>query len=157
MSRYPSSAELAAFRRSIPCTHDHTTGWEGCPFSTLDRAHDSERRDGIGHRDDDWLGGSAAPVGFRYTFARREASALRSRAYARMDYCACQHPDRHYGNLPCRVTPASSGIPLGPNGYCWSCWSAKHDQPIPTDTWSEDDEPRHPLPIRYQPSFVITR
>lgn len=135
MSHYPSTQELAAFRRSIPCTHDHTTGWEGCPFSTLDRAHDSERRDGIGHRDDDWLGGSAAPVGFRYTFARRKASALRSRAYWNAD---CPNGWGLFASYAERV----GGIPY---------WD---DPIVSTDTWSED-EPRHPLPIRYQPSFTI--
>lgn len=152
MSHHPTTAELAAFRRSIYC--DHLSHYPGA-CRTLDGMHPdsgaypSELRDGIGR---------ITPGAAHQTLSgvRREASALRSRAYARMDYCACQHPDRHYGNLPCRVTPESSGIPLGPNGYCWSCWSAKHDQTIPTDTWTED-EPHSPLPIRYQPSFIITR
>lgn len=172
MSHHPSSAELAAFRRSIAYNRDGQAHATALAFGYVPRAigvkapgqwhaptlpHDGTRPEelqrGIGYGDGRTGRGYIASG---YVDARREASALRSRAYARMDYCACQHPDRHYGNLPCRVTPESSGIPLGPNGYCWSCWSAKHDQTIPTDTWTED-EPHSPLPIRYQPSFIITR
>lgn len=153
MSHHPTSAELADMRRKLTSAPSSgmfsvltRDGWITHP--TIGGAWAHEKRDGIGSRG--FLAGASA------SFDRREASALRSRTYARMDYCACQHPDRHYGNLPCRVTPESSGIPLGPNGYCWSCWSAKHDQTIPTDTWTED-EPHSPLPVRYQPSFIITR
>lgn len=157
MSHHPSSAELAAFRRTFIPPHmvDSMHPSDGGAI----KGWPNELRDGIGYRESDPVAMCIVRAdGARHTgsVARERASALRSRAYARMDYCACQHPDRHYGNQPCRVTPASAGIPLGPNGYCWSCWSAKHDQPVPTDTWT-DDEPRSPLPIRYQPSFIITR
>lgn len=174
MSRYPSSAELHEYRHSFPCIPCREAVGQHHPAIGCAVLHpagpgatDAERSGGIGYRygrpdfplilSDGWMTyatGSQQQDQSDHCTARREASALRSRTYARMDYCACQHPDRHYGNQPCRVTPASAGIPLGPNGYCWSCWSAKHDQPIPTDTWTED-EPRHPLPIRYQPSFTI--
>lgn len=59
MSHYPSTQELAAFRRSIEPAMRHT---ESGPVG----AYPHELHDGIGYRDDDWLGGSAAPVGFRY-------------------------------------------------------------------------------------------
>lgn len=75
-AHYPTPADLAAFRRSIPCTHDHTTGWEGCPFSTRDRAYDSELQHGIGQR-----GTIDAPPFL--PIHRREAAAMRSRAYTR--------------------------------------------------------------------------
>lgn len=130
MSHYPSTQELAAFRRSLDPAMRHT---ESGPVG----AYPHELHDGIGYRDDDWLGGSAAPVGFRYTFARREASALRSRAYWAAD---CPNGWGLFASYAERV----GGIPY---------WD---DPIVSTDTWTED-EPRHPLPIRYQPSFVITR
>lgn len=76
MSRYPTTAELAAFRRDVERS---TRG--GLRVAIFDDvmsrpagAIDYERRAGIGHP------GSALDRAL-YTDARRESSALRSRAY----------------------------------------------------------------------------
>jgi hypothetical protein len=45
-----------------------------------------------------------------------------------MKSCACTKPERHYGSKPCRVT--DENLPLGPEGYCWGCWTASHDKPL---------------------------
>lgn len=117
MSHHPSSAELAAFRRSI--AHDprylDTIRWQ------------DERGHGIGYRIP-LQDGDAGVL----SIARREASASRSRAYA-----------RGIGSLADVQTFAPSWPPYLDADPTWSAWT--------------DDEPRSPLPIRYQPSFIITR
>lgn len=75
MSHYPTTAELAAFRRMPP---DRMT----YPATRWERVYGTVRE--AGQRDHD-----ADPA--RHTLARREASALRSRAFARMARPA--HPD----------------------------------------------------------------
>ena len=47
--------------------------------------------------------------------------------------CACRYPERHYNGTPCTYSPDEPGnVPLGPEGYCWSCWGAGHDkEPAP--------------------------
>lgn len=50
---------------------------------------------------------------------------------AELERCACRFPERHYGDQPCTVD--TSEIPLGPSGYCWGCWSARHDLPAPPE------------------------
>lgn len=121
MSHYPSSQELAAFRRRIaPRTMD------------LDKLRwQDERGHGIGYR----IPLQDHDSGILST-ARREASALRSRAYWNAD---CPNGWGLFASYAERV----GGIPY---------WD---DPIVSTDTWTEDDEPRHPLPIRYQPSFTI--
>lgn len=52
---------------------------------------------------------------------------------AELARCACRFPGRHYGDLACSVD--SSEIPLGPEGYCWGCWTSRHD--LPGDTRPE--------------------
>jgi hypothetical protein len=42
--------------------------------------------------------------------------------------CACRFPGRHYGDQPCSVD--DSELPLGPSGYCWGCWTSRHDLPL---------------------------
>ncbi len=69
-SHHPSSAELAAFRYRT--AHTHTGLWDGAPYHGGAWSH--ERRDGIG-RYDAW---GEAIAG---TWCRREAGALRSRAF----------------------------------------------------------------------------
>lgn len=125
MSHYPSTQELAAFRRSI--AHDprylDTIRWQ------------DERGHGIGYR----IPLQDHDSGILST-ARREASALRSRAAAlTMTRSALTSPyainwERERG-IPACIGDFSYGV-------------------ISSDTWTED-EPRHPLPIRYQPAFTI--
>lgn len=104
-----------------------------CQYSVAARpqASERERHDGIGYnRPDPFAIDSINAWSYR-----REASAMRSRAYA---------------------------LPRGKSG-CYDLWLAAQtfapgSDPLPilaSDTWTEDDEPRHPLPIRYQPSFTI--
>lgn len=46
--------------------------------------------------------------------------------------CACQYPERHYGSSQCVRSEALDGVAaMGPEGYCWGCWSAGHDKPSP--------------------------
>lgn len=145
MSHYPSTQELAAFRRSIepdrpPCGPNNQ--WTG-PGSRDDGSHypwpggakDHELRDGIGYRISDDLAMTDDDIEGEYAQARREASALRSRAYWAAD---CPNGWGLFASYAERV----GGIPY---------WD---DPIVSTDTWTED-EPRHPLPIRYQPSFTI--
>lgn len=130
MSHYPSSAELAAFRRSIGSSNGLRARYMSHPDGTVAHpttgAWASERQHGIGYRmaDKYWSG-----------VARREASAMRSRAY-----WAAGSPNGW--GLFASSAERVSGIPY---------W----DSPIvASDTWSED-EPRHPLPIVYHQSFSI--
>lgn len=53
--------------------------------------------------------------------------AARPAATLEIARCACRFPDRHYGDQACGVD--ESELPLGPSGYCWGCWSARHDLP----------------------------
>lgn len=77
---YPTSADLAAFRRDIRPDVDDTHP-DASPamaaYHGLAGAWSSERREGIGYR-------FASDPTWNAT-ARREASALRSRAFARVD------------------------------------------------------------------------
>ena len=80
MSSYPTSSQLAAFRRAIPCAADHADRWFDCPFS---RTHvsDHEREHGIGYV---ITHGSGADVDLAPIWSsdwRRMAAAMRSRAY----------------------------------------------------------------------------
>lgn len=126
-ARYPDTATLAAFRALLADVDIH-------PWA--DGAWQRELRHGVGyrltHRGN--LIYSAHEPGCE---ARREASSLRSRAYA-----------RGIGSLADRETFAPSP------------WAAPFlDIPHPTvstDTWTEDDV-RHPLPITYHAAFTITR
>lgn len=161
MSTYPTSAELADMRRSIPTPRpwdddvDHP--WEGPTFTY-------ERSLGIGYRTTEATCGCAecrTDSGLD-SLARREASALRSRAYARM----LREQDGTYRRpwLPISYIPPV--LPMAwPEELGYGApytYRARRDDYVPdggyrsTDTWSED-EPRSPLPIRYQPSLVITR
>ena len=71
MSHYPSSAELAAFRRAA---------YRGTPHGAIWGALPSERKLGIGNGPEIWNGAEDRWP----SNVRREASALRSRAYHRM-------------------------------------------------------------------------
>lgn len=149
MSHHPSSAELAAFRRSIAYNRDGQAHATALAFGYVPRAigvkapgqwhaptlpHDGTRPEelqrGIGYGD-----GRRGYIASGYVDARREASALRSRAYWNAD---CPNGWGLFASYAERV----GGIPY---------WD---DPIVSTDTWSED-EPRSPLPIRYQPSFTI--
>ena len=77
MSRYPSTADLAAFRRSI-APNDGPSPFVG---PSIGGAFPDERRDGIGLHDDSWH--PALPFSAS-TIVRREASAMRSRAFDRI-------------------------------------------------------------------------
>lgn len=142
MSHHPSSAELAAFRRSIAYNRDGQAHATALAFGYVPRAigvkapgqwhaptlsHDGTRpeelQDGIGYRMRHEM------IVRRLSTIRREASALRSRAYARLSVTSWDP-----------TADADRSYPYG----------------IPTDRW-DDDEPRHPLPVRYQPAFIITR
>jgi len=90
MTRIPSSADLAALRRSLywmasgPSDNANAAGWHGPMIHPDAGAWPGELRDGIGYRTD-WADGYAsdtAALFYRHSIARREASALRSRAYA---------------------------------------------------------------------------
>lgn len=76
---HPSSADLAAFRRSIIPRDDTSTLWRW----ELDHptAHDWEREQGIGYRASVMGDGGREWTG-HWSDVRTEASALRSRAYA---------------------------------------------------------------------------
>lgn len=121
MSHHPTSAELAAFRRSIaPSTMDiDTLRWQ------------DERRHGIGFRiplnDADIL-----------THARREASAMRSRAYAR-------------SVEPVQVYAMRGGPTVEERWYGvpWSWGTGDTAMTLPHDYW-DDESPRSPLPIAYR-------
>ena len=146
MSHHPSSAELAAFRRSIagivaPSIYttgavcdDHPGGPEsgyGCA-----RAWPHERERGIGYRE---IGGIRISQYARASYrdagiARREASAMRSRAYARMDTLTCQQ----HGVRTWYVDGAR---------LCWDCGRSCPVVDIPF--W-DDEQPRSPLPIAYR-------
>jgi hypothetical protein len=85
-SHYPDSATLAAFRRRIDPDMIDCQAWNGTAYHSqtgIDGATSHEREHGIGYR-------AATPVpgswGLMHTVVRREASAMRSRAYARMRY-----------------------------------------------------------------------
>lgn len=76
-AHYPTTAELAAFRRSVA-----GGSWADNVILASDAirgAYRDERNHGIGRSTDD--GWSSARIA---AIARREASAMRSRAYARM-------------------------------------------------------------------------
>jgi hypothetical protein len=113
MSRYPTSAELAALRRSIAPI-------DGTPVDGGAFAH--ERQHGIGARG--YLAGASA------AFDRREASAMRSRAYG--DW---------YTHRPASTLELTRGVPCGA--------FASYDR------WAEDDDTRTPLPVAYGRSFTI--
>lgn len=112
MTRHPSSAELAEFRRWLHTRSDELQPMH--PDETHPRgvvaqraapgAWPRELRDGIGYRysNDDpdltWCGASCCEGALRND--RREASAMRSRAYARRVVVASVRPDeleRAYG------------------------------------------------------------
>lgn len=139
MSHYPSTQELAAFRCSIADKHwiaPHVLDWRGHAFP-------SELRDGIGYRLGH-LGNRIFSAWEPGPAARREASALRSRAHA-----------HGFGSLADVQTFAPSPWPDMDCPACHDPFSNPNcDGIVSTDTWTED-EPRSPLPIRYQPSFTI--
>lgn len=141
MSHYPSTQELAVFRRSIDRAHP-------APFGTFTEPDDYAKGASILHPHA-WSVELAFGIGRgemvhgmlrsygdeRYILARREATAIRSRAYWAAD---CPNGWGLFASYAERV----GGIPY---------WD---DPIVSTDTWTED-EPRHPLPIRYQPAFTI--
>lgn len=175
MSHYPTSAELAAFRRSMD---DKQHPAIRCPFVTSgphDGAFQHELQHGIGYdhrcqcgfsqRDhtgfpDVYHGNGSdrfrcegyQPATFgRHTFVRHEASAMRSRAYARaLDATGCEDCIL-IGNHshPCR------DLALGVEAFTPS-WNPYVDgeRIVASDCW-DDDEPRHPLPIVYHKPFSI--
>lgn len=147
MSHYPSSAELARFRRSItlPPSTNHS------PLAPHRGAWPRERTDGIGYRQTTEQTWAYRTWSDNPTIARREASAARSRAYAALDPQHYWLPDadsptaawdeRRYGvptlyrDCECCGNPAGQcdcyGIPLsagtgsivhGPEGHeCYLC------------------------------------
>lgn len=136
MSHYPSSAELAAFRRSIasPYSGPHGIRYSHGPLGLTDMresgnyrgAWSHELQHGIGYRISDDLAMTDDDIEGEYAQARREASAMRSRAYARM--------------------LMDSWDPSGPVD-----WSYPYGiRPV-----TRDLAPRHPLPIVYHKPFSI--
>ena len=166
MSRYPSSADLAAFRRAIHGTTLDTMDTSRCTIGPSceygdphARAWDCELRNGIGYRiaplpSPGWR---EDPHASRHASARREASAMRSRAYARMVTEQDGSDARPW--LPITFIPPI--IPMSwpeerHNGapYTWrdTTWMRRVPSSEPTyivpDYW-DDDEPRTPLPVTY--------
>lgn len=90
MSHYPNTQELYELRRSLywmasgPSDNANAAGWHGPMIHPDAGAWAGERRDGIGYRDriapsrdyDEWK-----RVDVTASLARREASAMRSRAW----------------------------------------------------------------------------
>lgn len=136
MSRYPTSAELAAFRRSIA-----PSGMDLDSLRWLD-----ERGHGIGYRIP--LQDHDSGV---LSMARREADASRSRAYATKGMASQWLVPVHPKSGGAWYAERVDGAP-----YQWHTYG-RRDGIVASDTWSEDDAPRSPLPVRYQPSFIITR
>lgn len=97
MSHYPTSAELATFRRSIELAANRSPRLPdgGLRLAIFGPHHDSENpggaaytyelRDGIGYRIERLPSPAwhQDPLASRATLARREAAAMRSRAFAR--------------------------------------------------------------------------
>ena len=84
MNHYPSSAELAAFRRAIPKRHPAYERAPGSPFRTRSggRAWPWERRWGVGFQAaTPPPGWHADPWASRAGEARRGAAAMRARAF----------------------------------------------------------------------------
>ena len=80
-SHYPTSAELAAFRRSIATPSMAADPfWVCCP-SPESGAWSHERERGIGYRD---RGSVFDDIYYPAVTARREASRMRTAAFARM-------------------------------------------------------------------------
>jgi hypothetical protein len=136
MSHYPNTAELAAFRRAIA----QDVGAMGAPpyqMPSHGGAWTDERQHGIGARG--YLAGSSA------AFDRREASAMRSRAYARLYPVGAPGHDLIAGH----AAELQHGAPLA---WCDARRCAVPSYIVP-DYW--DDEPRTPLPVAYGRSFTI--
>lgn len=152
MSHHPSSAELAVFRRSMASPYNSVHGIRysygplmtdtTLPAGNYRGAWSHEKRDGIGARG--YLAGASA------SFDRREASALRSRAYAAKGMASQWLVPVHPRSGGAWYAERVDGAP-----YQWHTYG-RRDGIVASDTWTED-EPRSPLPIRYQPSFVIVR
>lgn len=147
MSHHPTSAELADMRRKLTSAPSSgmfsvltRDGWITHP--TIGGAWAHEKRDGIGSRG--FLAGASA------SFDRREASALRSRAYARHSMASQWLVPVHPKSGGAWYAERVDGAP-----YQWHTYG-RRDGIVSSDTWTED-EPRSSLPVRYQPSFVITR
>jgi hypothetical protein len=145
MSRYPSSADLAAFRRSIPFDPDMRTphpfpSWPELHPNGIGAAWDSERQHGIGYRSDpyDRTTFSHRIPAIVSSVARREASLMRSRAYATSlaDGCHLLHEHGY---------ETSDGI---------DCHPASEPSYIIPDYW-DDEAPRSPLPVVYGQPFSI--
>ena len=107
-SRYPSSADLAAFRATFPLAPYivHPTALP--PYSDprgrpASGAWSDERANGIGHRA---TGRECSAVRCSASVARREAAAMRSRAFAR----STTHP----GRLGAFLTERTDGCPDRP-------------------------------------------
>lgn len=145
MSHYPSTKELAAFRRSIALGlglgaryMSHPTGAVAHP---PDGAWPHERRHGIGYRESDPEAMCIVRAdGARHTgsVSRERASAMRSRAYARMDMGLHDHPGANDVERLC-------GVPL---------WKHTEMRPTAAGFW-DDESPRSPLPVTYHNPVTI--
>lgn len=155
MGTYPGTGELAAFRRSIAGHADRPIDMH--PQRGAWR-HELGR--GIGYRE---MGGIRVSEYASATYrdagiARREASAMRSRAYARgigtprlvadeQRYAPCSDPAASdQGNCP-------EGHPchLLPDGATRACGTCSYfGRPVYDAPFWDDEQPRSPLPIAYR-------
>lgn len=180
-ARYPDTATLAAFRRSIQEASAHPSqygydrntfmGHPGATYASAGvHAWPDELRHGIGYR----YGHSFVTVDTiagpmrddpPAKYARWCASALRSRAYARMARCcydSCDEPTAYLmpqsvdqGRTVTWQPVCRKDAPYWWDGSDW--YSPERVTIVASDTWSDDDAPRAPLPITYHAAFTITR
>lgn len=126
---YPSSADLAAFRRDL------MPSWFDNPYPHRPDAWPDELRDGIGSQTGNAYGMQQA---WR---ARREASAMRSRAYLAGTCVAC---DQYAGPEGCACygipVPTGSGIGTGSIVHGGiACFHCDHEERHAADcVWNID-------------------
>lgn len=166
--RYPDTATLAAFRRSIAYNRDghaHTTAlaFGYVPETNgIPTTHDYERKRGIGYRvaSPDPNDHRDHPTPVRFDMIRREASAMRSRAYARM----LQEQDGTYARPWVPVAFVPPVLPMAwPEEVAYGApytYRARRDDYVPDGGWSasdywDDELPRSPLPVTYNAPVTI--
>lgn len=171
MSHYPGSAELAAFRRSLyrhDPMHTVTPFHEPADFAqgaSIEHPHawSVELAHGIGYRHShdprrtDIAWGALQTDSYR---GRVEASALRSRAYARM----LQEQDGTYARPWVPVAFVPPVLPMAwPEEVAYGApytYRARRDDYVPDGGWSasdywDDELPRSPLPVTYNAPVTI--
>lgn len=130
-AHHPSTGELAAFRRDVATAHRiPDADWHYVPRHG--GAWDDEREDGIGQSS--YLPQSF-PTASRHSDSRREAASQRSRSYS-----------IPRGKVAC--------VALWQDAWAFAPGSFPSPAIVASDSWSEDDEPSRPLPVRYQPAVV---